>query len=323
MDRRRFVAMVGGCGAGVAFGAGVGRAGSGVPGIAVVGGRPQRGEPVRVADPAPVVPVWLPGQFVTHVDVASRKMALTFDDGPSPYDTEPILRTLATHRVRATFFLVGVNFRAYPDIARRVAEAGHQLGNHSVYHTPYRASSLAAQIAPNQEIIREVTGVTTLVSRAPGLTRGQIVLDTCRANGLFEAHTHMSTFDHLSPRYSASTLVSQFVRYHRNGAFAIHHDGGGPRPTRDAIDPIIGFAKSIGYEFVTVDELMRAGRPQPVAVAPARSEFTAVALVDRCSFDAADALRSALSELPSLTYVDRMRIVGELADMEALVAGRN
>ena len=54
-----------------------------------------------------------------------------------------------------------------PALARRIVDEGHELGNHSVYHTPYTSSALASQIGPNQSIINNATGVTPIVSRAP------------------------------------------------------------------------------------------------------------------------------------------------------------
>ena len=178
-----------------------------------------------------IQPRWRPGQFTTHVDVEGRRMALTFDDGPSPYNTPSVLATLAENGIKATFFLVGVNVQSFPDLARRIVDEGHEVGNHSVYHSPYQSVALASQIGLNQSIIRNATGVTPVVHRAPGLTRGAAILSTCASLGLYEAHTHMSTFDYLSPRRSASQLINEFVRYHRNGALPIYHDGGNRRPT--------------------------------------------------------------------------------------------
>jgi len=230
---------------------------------ATMGASPSRGESIQIMDPPEPPAGGLAGRFVTHVDVEGRKMALTFDDGPSPSNTPIILRTLQRHGIKATFFLIGVNVHAFPGIARSIVDEGHELGNHSVYHTPYRAAPLASQIAPNQDIIASATGVRPEVHRAPGLTRGQIILNTCAGLGMYEAHTHMGTTDWLSPRRSASFLVEEFRRNHRNGALPIYHDGGERRPTADAVEGIIQYGLSIGYTFVTAKELVRSGAPVP------------------------------------------------------------
>jgi peptidoglycan-N-acetylglucosamine deacetylase len=277
----------------------------------------------------PPLPPWRPGQFVTHVDVVGRRMALTFDDGPSPYNTPSVLATLAQFGVKATFFLVGVNVQSFPALARRIVDEGHEIGNHSVYHSPYRSVPLASQIGPNQSIIRSATGVTPVVHRAPGLTLGGAILSACADSGLYEAHTHMSTFDYLSPRRSASRLIDEFIRYHRNGALPIYHDGGGRRPTPAAIPGIISYGLSVGYTFVTATELMSSGRPQPFS----GSYPTAATLgdylgdyslmesgyVDVCGYDAAGELQGMLERDDlRLTSADRSRIVGALADIHDL-----
>jgi peptidoglycan/xylan/chitin deacetylase (PgdA/CDA1 family) len=62
----------------------------------------------------------------------SRKIAaLTFDDGPDPAGTLPIIEMLARYRVSATFFVLGKNVTAYPEIVRRVVHAGHAIGHHT------------------------------------------------------------------------------------------------------------------------------------------------------------------------------------------------
>jgi peptidoglycan-N-acetylglucosamine deacetylase len=286
----------------------------------------ERGKQFQVMPPPlPPAPTWRPGQFVTHVDVVGRRMALTFDDGPSPYNTPSVLATLAQFGVKATFFLVGVNVQSFPALARRIVDEGHELGNHSVYHSPYQSVPLASQIGQNQSIIRSATGVTPVVHRAPGLTRGGAILSACSSLGLYEAHTHMSTFDYLSPRRSASQLINEFVRYHRNGALPIYHDGGGPRPTPAAIPAIISYGLSVGYTFVTATELVGGGRPQPFSgsypTAATLGDYSLMesAYVDVCGYDAAGELQGMLERDDlRLTAGDRSRIVGALADIHHL-----
>jgi peptidoglycan-N-acetylglucosamine deacetylase len=285
---------------------------------------PRRGEQFQLMPPPqPPRPRWRPGQFVTHVAVVGRRMALTFDDGPSPYNTPSVLATLARYNIKATFFLIGVNVQSFPALARRIVDEGHEVGNHSVYHSPYRSVPLASQVGPNQSIIRNATGVTPVVDRAPGLTRGGAILSACANFGLYEAHTHMSTFDYLSPRRSASQLINEFVRYHRNGALPIYHDGGNRRPTPDAVPGIINYGLSVGYTFATATELVNSGRPQPSsgssATAAALGDYSMpeVGYVDVCGYDAASELKGMLERDDlRLTATDRSRIVGALADID-------
>jgi peptidoglycan/xylan/chitin deacetylase (PgdA/CDA1 family) len=66
-----------------------------------------------------------------------KEVVLTFDDGPLPKYTGPVLETLAHECVKATFFLIGEMAKAYPDWVQREARAGHTIGNHTEHHPRY------------------------------------------------------------------------------------------------------------------------------------------------------------------------------------------
>ena len=68
------------------------------------------------------------------MDRNEKSVYLTFDDGPIPEATPFILDTLERYGAKATFFMVGDNVRKYPELYRRVVEAGHQVGNHTFHH---------------------------------------------------------------------------------------------------------------------------------------------------------------------------------------------
>lgn len=90
----------------------------------------------------------LPNAWVeTAAGQGARTLYLSFDDGPHPRYTGPLLDLLAGHGVLATFFLVGEQVERYPELARRIADAGHTLGNHSYSHPVFDSLSLRQQIA--------------------------------------------------------------------------------------------------------------------------------------------------------------------------------
>jgi peptidoglycan-N-acetylglucosamine deacetylase len=66
-----------------------------------------------------------------------KEVVLTFDDGPLPKYTGPVLETLAHECVKATFFLIGEMAKAYPDWVQREARAGHTIGDHTQTHPRY------------------------------------------------------------------------------------------------------------------------------------------------------------------------------------------
>jgi peptidoglycan/xylan/chitin deacetylase (PgdA/CDA1 family) len=71
---------------------------------------------------------------ITHVETCHPVAALTFDDGPHPIFTPRVLSILEKHRVKATFFMLGMAANRYPEIVKMVSRAGHVIGNHSWDH---------------------------------------------------------------------------------------------------------------------------------------------------------------------------------------------
>jgi hypothetical protein len=76
-------------------------------------------------------------QYHESLPLADKEVVLTFDDGPLPPYTAQILETLVAECVKATFFMVGRQARAYPDVVRRVYNEGHTVASHSQNHHSY------------------------------------------------------------------------------------------------------------------------------------------------------------------------------------------
>jgi peptidoglycan/xylan/chitin deacetylase (PgdA/CDA1 family) len=73
------------------------------------------------------------GETIWRGKADTNSVALTFDDGPSE-DTESILDVLKAYGVKAAFFMIGTQVEKFPEVARRVALEGHEIGNHSLSH---------------------------------------------------------------------------------------------------------------------------------------------------------------------------------------------
>jgi peptidoglycan-N-acetylglucosamine deacetylase len=93
-----------------------------------------------------------------------QQVALTFDDGPDPTHTPRILDTLGAADVRAAFFLVGRQVEGAPDIARAIASAGHDLGNHTYSHRHFWTLPPGPS---RDEVDRGAWGITDATGRAP------------------------------------------------------------------------------------------------------------------------------------------------------------
>lgn len=195
---------------------------------------------------------------------AGRKvMALTFDDGPSPY-SGAILDILKTKGVKATFFNVGQNAIDYASAQKRALAEGHQIASHSNTHAylpKLSIQNLRAELRKGFENIKVASGVETRIMRAPygafGEEQWKSVADFVDMNVLWD----IDTLDWTRP--GARAIHDAVVGNAHNGAVVLMHDGGGDRSQDvEALPGIIDDLKAQGYEFVTIDQL-RKHTPHP------------------------------------------------------------
>jgi peptidoglycan-N-acetylglucosamine deacetylase len=106
------------------------------------------------------------GEHVTTVQCARKYVALTLDDGPTPEGTDQLLSLLDRHHAHATFFLVGHSLEQFPEAGARIAQAGHEIGNHSYSHS--------RMIFRSQDFIRREVEQTDRAIRATGYS-GEIL----------------------------------------------------------------------------------------------------------------------------------------------------
>lgn len=194
---------------------------------------------------------------------ADRVVALTFDDGPNEPYTSQILDVLAAHGIRATFFHVGQCVERHPEVALRVIDAGHVVGNHSLSHrfgTYLRPGAYEREVERTQHILARVTGRTPALARTPWLWRRPALLRMLRRSGL---HPVAGEFGHALEVFQPSgvRMARRAVGKTRPGSILIFHDGfdgrGGNRAeTVVAVRETVEGLVAGGYRFVTVDELL-------------------------------------------------------------------
>src|SRR5205807_2030249 len=100
----------------------------------------------------------------------AHEVALTFDDGPEPEWTPKILDILKAAKVKAAFFLVGVNAERYPKLVRRIVDEGHEIGNHTYYHPNLALcwpEHIRIELNATQLLIQSLTGRATTLFRPP------------------------------------------------------------------------------------------------------------------------------------------------------------
>lgn len=195
-----------------------------------------------------------------YIEGDRKLVALTFDDGPADPYTEQYLDILNRYGVKATFFNLGDNTQAYPEIAKRVVEEGHQLCNHTMAHnqlTSVDAETVYSEITRSAAVIEKATGVHTSHIRPPygdftersWLGSGGSITASIRWTG--------DSQDWALP--GADAIVNNSLINLHSGTIILMHDGGGERSQDvEALPKLIEQLQGEGYEFVTIADLMRA-----------------------------------------------------------------
>ncbi len=188
---------------------------------------------------------------------SEKLVALTFDDGPWPGQTDRILDILKHEGVHATFFMQGGSVKRAPALAKRVAEEGHLIGNHTLSHkllTAEQPKEVRRQIVGGAKTIRSATGVRPVWFRPPyGAIDGDVWKQT-RKLRLKVALWDVDTRDWSRP--GAKRIINTAKRDARSGSIILMHDGGDDRrQTVAALPKIIRDLKAKGYVFVTLEEL--------------------------------------------------------------------
>jgi peptidoglycan/xylan/chitin deacetylase (PgdA/CDA1 family) len=200
------------------------------------------------------------GTLVNRVDTAERVVALTFDDGPDPAGTRPILDTLKSRQVPATFFLIGREIAAHPDLAHDIAAAGHELGNHSFSHE--------RMIGVTPAWVADEVEATDALIRTTGY-RGDILFRPPNGKKLFALPHYLASHDRVTITWDvepdsegtpdAATVERTTLDQVRPGSIVLLHAMYGSRAqTRQAIGPVVDQLKQRGYRFVTVSQLLAA-----------------------------------------------------------------
>lgn len=182
-----------------------------------------------------------------------KKIALTFDDGPSAEFTPVVLALLERYNATATFFCIGKKLDENRELARAILSKGHQIGNHSYTHSNYfsifRKRRIVEEIRKTNELIHELSGKECRIFRPPyGVTNPPIAaaVNEC---GMEVIGWNIRSFDTSTHDYRK--VVRRVISRMRPGAVILLHDD---RPnTPKILEEILLYAREKGYGFAKVN----------------------------------------------------------------------
>jgi Predicted xylanase/chitin deacetylase len=198
--------------------------------------------------------------LIQAINTASKAVAFTFDDGPNPVYTPELLEIFAEAGGKATFYMIGEQIAAYPEVARLVHEQGHEIGNHSYTHpnmTELSDEEFESELARTEELIKQVTGSRARTMRLPYLAGDERVHALLERAGYPSIGAlNMEAKDWDMPGVDHILACSR--REVRNGSILIFHDGYGDRSQSvEAVRVLTKELAADGYRLVTVSELLQ------------------------------------------------------------------
>lgn len=200
------------------------------------------------------------GDIVWEGSTSYKKVALTFDDGPSPTFTEQILDILKAYNAKVTFFVIGKRVEMYPEIVRRQHREGHEIGNHTYEHREVNrlsAAELEDELRRADQAIKEVIGKNARVFRP---TSGYYDEKIVRVANKFNYSVIIWTWgqDTRDWAYVKGWRIAQkVIKNVKPGDIILFHDQGGDRSnTVEALKILLPALSEKGYKFVTLTDLL-------------------------------------------------------------------
>ncbi|WP_315166032.1 polysaccharide deacetylase family protein [Metaclostridioides mangenotii] len=196
---------------------------------------------------------------IDHGSREKKVVALTFDDGPHPKETDQVLDVLKENDIKGTFFIAGKHAEWYKKPLIRASKEGHEIGNHTFNHhdiSTLSSEQLEEEILKCEEAIKSVTGKKTKLFRPPfGSYRKNNLVEIAEKNGYkIVLWTGFDAKDWKNP--SAEDIADNIYKNVKNGDIILLHDYGTPN-TVEALKIIIPKMKKDGYRFTTVSELIK------------------------------------------------------------------
>jgi peptidoglycan/xylan/chitin deacetylase (PgdA/CDA1 family) len=204
-------------------------------------------------------PWWLKKLYrrcVWDIPVKEKIIYLTFDDGPHPVVTPFVLDTLKQFNAKATFFCIGKNVTAHPDIYRRVLDEGHRVGNHTFHHLNGWKVSDELYL---KNILEAGKYIDSSLFRPPygKITRFQVKLLTGIRNSPVSNNFKIIMWDVLSGDFdvslSAETCSLNVIKNATAGSVIVFHDSEKAFPRlKEALPKSLQYLSEKGYKFEVI-----------------------------------------------------------------------
>jgi peptidoglycan-N-acetylglucosamine deacetylase len=193
--------------------------------------------------------------LLEHGDPSVREVAITIDDGPDPRYGPAIANYLYRAHVPATFFMVGIRVKQFPDVVKLIASDGFEIGNHTYDHQRLDAlkpHEIASELRLCTEHLRQVTGREVFLMRPPGEQFNAKVLNVAKSLGYVTVDWTCGARDY--DNESAPFIAGRILDRTENGSIILLHQD--QPSTIGALPVIVAGLRAHGYRFVTISQML-------------------------------------------------------------------
>lgn len=191
------------------------------------------------------------------VQTEEPKISISFDAAWGADDTDELLRILAENEVKATFFLCGYWVDKYPEEVKKIAEAGHDLGNHSMTHphmNQLSAEQITKELQECHQRVKDLTGIEMDLFRPPFGEYDNHVIETAQANGYYTIQWDIDSLDW--KEHGPEAEINQVLNHKHlgNGSIILFHNDA--KYTPQVLGTILKGLKDKGFTLVPLSELI-------------------------------------------------------------------
>lgn len=191
------------------------------------------------------------------VDTDEKKVAISFDAAWGNEDTTNILSILKKNNVKATFFMTGGWVENYPEDVKLIAEAGHDLANHSENHKQMSELSeeeCKEELMQVHDKVKKLTGKEMCLFRPPYGDYNNTLLEVAEECKYYTIQWDVDSLDWKD--YGVDAIVKKVCEHKNlsNGSIVLMHNGA--KYTEEALESVIKGLKEKGYEIVPISELI-------------------------------------------------------------------
>lgn len=195
---------------------------------------------------------------VCSVNTPQKVVAITLDDGPNPLYTLPVLDILKERNIKATFFMVGSEAAAYPEIVKQINQQGHEIANHTMTHPEMQNLSpreTVMEIKNAGEVLEGITRNKTIYFRPPKGVINAVTLQSIHQQGYTTVLWDVALENKKCK--TPGEMARRVIKMVKPGSIILLHDGRLDRTkTVQSLPFLLDGLKETGYSFVTISDLL-------------------------------------------------------------------